>query len=157
NTGEGAPFILHATGTLGAAVAAPSPNDLAWRCDREIAPAEFYSSVFGEAVKLGSRCRRLESIRTGDGVGCGTGAASHHGIRGEILDAGAIDAAVQLVAALVPTAGPHHQLITRVEDVTRRGDDRAISAHAELESFDNDSGVLVARVSLFNREGEVLF
>ena len=122
---------------------------------------DFYSRFSSRAVHLGRLCRRLETVHARDGEALGTilpSPAAQSPASGMILDLGAIDACLQLMAALTPLEMPRNLLITAIENVTwnsLRFDGR-LYCHAVRESCDVSMGTLKSRLRLYSESGETI-
>jgi acyl transferase domain-containing protein len=155
-------FTLHCSGTL-TPLAGPASNGATAMADAEFARSltaeEFYRVSFSAAVQLGPLCKRLDTVRLREGQAFGTiTPGPHPSTSWQILDLGAVDACVQLIAALVPNPGSHDWLITEVEGVRFSGRFQGrLSCLATREAFHAESGVLSASLRLFDERGRVPF
>src|SRR5262249_20874135 len=147
--GNGESFILHSSGTLAGRIefdsAVPALEITENEFTQRMGPDEFYKTFFGNVVKLGPLCHRLDSVCMREGQALGRISPCSGPVPTTVLDLGAVDACLQLVAGLVPDSGSREWLITAVEGVRLYAPLHGhLSCIATRERFDGEEGRLTA-------------
>ncbi|OAN67114.1 type I polyketide synthase [Sphingomonas sp. TDK1] len=160
-------WLLHAEGQVGTPHPAPPPprpvgrEALRNRCTHHLAPDAFYATMEQHGAALGPLCRRLADVRRGSGEAVADIRPPRPGERDPrtVFDMGAIDAAVQLLAALLPDDAPTDCVLTgldRIEIGSPPPADGVLWAHARRQDYDRATGTLRGDVQLFDGAGSIV-
>ncbi len=157
-----APWTVHASARLGTCQEFRWPLDglaaARERCSTALSRESFYDGVAARGVQFGPAFRGLRELWMGDGEAVARLALADGVTAGSeyVMHPALLDAAIQVVAAVASERTPSRDLFLPVgadHIAITETSARTAWAHAELEPIDLGSGMLSARVRLFDEEG----
>jgi hypothetical protein len=124
-----------------------------------VTPAAFYEAMERHGVSLGPACRWLEGLWRGEGEALGQIRLARDGELDAraVLHLGAMDAAFQVLGALLPDHAPRDFVFSSLERLDDFGGERSgrLWVHAVRGTCDVDAGELVGDLTIFDDTGHV--
>jgi acyl transferase domain-containing protein len=161
------PWVVHGLGELvmpeDEAIAAPAKvrlDAVRARCANAVAPATFYAAMEQHGVTLGPACRWLEAVWRGEGEALGEIRLPRDGEHDPrvVLDLGAMDAAFQVLGALLPPDAPRDFVFSSLERIDHfgAGPRGRLWVHAVRATGEPEPDSLVGDLTIFDDEGRVV-
>jgi acyl carrier protein len=162
-----APWALHGLGELvmpeDEAIASPARvrlDAVQARCASVVAPAAFYAAMEQHGVTLGPACRWLEAVWSGEGEALGEIRLPREGEQDPrvVLDLGAMDAAFQVLGALLPPDAPRDFVFSSLERIDHfgAGPRGRLWVHAVRKADGDEPDTLVGDLTIFDDDGRVV-
>ncbi len=165
--GADAPWAVHALGELvmpeDEAVTPPAKialDAVRDRCITTVAPEVFYAAMESHGVTLGPACRWLEAVWRGKGEALGEIRPPRDDEQDSriVLDLGAMDAAFQVLGALLPPGAPRDFVFSSLDriDYFGAGPRGRLWVHAVRADGEVEPDTLVGGLTIFDDDGRVV-
>ena len=162
-----APWALHGLGELvmpeDEAIAEPARvrlDAVRTRCATAVAAVAFYAAMEQHGVTLGPACRWLEAVWRGEGEALGEIRLPREGEHDPrvVLDLGAMDAAFQVLGALLPPDAPRDFVFSSLERIDHfgAGPRGRLWVHAVRADGETEPDALVGDLTIFDDDGRVV-